>query len=269
MGMLEGNVTIVTGGGSGIGKGIVERFVAEGALVVAVDRVGDRVTALQDLHPGKVLGVQADISTYEGNALAVTEAVRAFGKLDTFIGNAGLWDFGISMADTPPDKLASSFDELFAVNVKGYLLGAKAALPELQKTDGCIIYTLSNAAFWPAGGGPIYTASKHAVTGLIRQLAFELYPAIRVNGVAPGGTVTDLRGLSAMGMDNRSFGDMIKAIQAADTEGRFKMADPSEHAGVYAFLASRENSPQTTGEVIDSTGSMLIRLFKMAMPARS
>ena len=75
---------------------------------------------------------------------------------------------------------------MFGVNVKGYLLGAKAAYRELAKTRGSIIFTVSNAGFYPCGGGPLYTASKHAVVGLIRQLAYELAPSVRVNAVAPG-----------------------------------------------------------------------------------
>src|SRR5208337_1786381 len=108
--------------------------------------------------------------------------------------NAGIWDSSISLAALPDDRISAAFDELFCVNVKGYLLGAKAAYRELPQTNGCIIFTVSNAVFYPCGGGPLYTASKHAVVGLIRQLAYELAPKIRVNGVAPGAIPTDLRG---------------------------------------------------------------------------
>ena len=102
------------------------------------------------------------------------------------------------------DKLAAACDELFAINVKGCILGAKAALPELTKTEGCMIFTASGAGFTSAGGGVIYTASKHAVVGIIRQLAVELGPRIRVNGVAPGGTMTDLRSVAALSLEDRS-----------------------------------------------------------------
>ncbi len=95
-------------------------------------------------------------------------------------------------------SIAAACDELFAVNVKGCILGAKAALHELGKSKGCMIFTASGAGFTSAGGGVIYTASKHAVVGIIRQLAVELGPNIRVNGVAPGGTMTDLRSVAAL-----------------------------------------------------------------------
>lgn len=260
MGRLEGYATVVTGAGSGIGRGIVEAFVAEGAGVIAVDRVDERLRDLESRFPGKVYGVTANVASYEDNARAVAEAVSRFGKLDTFVGNAGIWDFGASTQATPADKLAAAFDELFAVNVKGYLLGAKAAWEELSKSGGSIIYTTSNAGWWPGGGGPVYTASKHAVVGLIHQLAFELWP-VRVNGVAPGGTITDLRGTEALGERDRSFGDLI-ASRPAGARG-FAMAEPQEHAPAYVFLASKE-ARNTNASIIDSTGAMQTRMFRMA-----
>src|SRR5688500_18606794 len=110
---------IVTGGGSGIGKGIVERFVEEGAFVTAVDLLPERVKELEVQYPGKVLGVKADVTRYEDNERSVDEAVNAFGKVDVFIGNAGVWDYGASLRATDPRKLIGAFDELFSVNVKG------------------------------------------------------------------------------------------------------------------------------------------------------
>jgi NAD(P)-dependent dehydrogenase (short-subunit alcohol dehydrogenase family) len=266
MGSLEGLSAVVTGGGSGIGKAVVERFVDEGASVVAVDRVEERVKALEAEGGGKVIGIAADVSKHEDNARAVEAAVKAFGKLDVFVGNAGIWDFSASLLDTPPEKLEQAFDELFSVNVKGCLLGAKAAAEELRKTNGSIIFTLSNAAFWPAGGGPIYVSSKHAVHGLVRQLAYELWPEVRVNGVAPGGTMTDLRGLGALGQAETSFGALLKGMQDSGSMEGMRMAEPSDHAGVYVFLAAASESSQVTGTVVDSTSAMLIRFFQRAMP---
>ncbi len=91
-----------------------------------------------------------------------------------------------------PDALSEAYDFLLDINVKGSFFGAKAALEELQKTNGNIIFSVSGASFYPDGGGVWYKASKHAQIGLMRQLAFELAPNIRVNAVAPGGTLTAL-----------------------------------------------------------------------------
>ena len=148
------------------------------------------------------------------------------------------------------------------------MLGAKAALPELEKTGGNMIFTASNAGFWPAGGGPIYTASKHAVVGLVHQLAFELMP-IRVNGVAPGGTLTDLRGLDALGQSETSLGARFAERAGQDSGPRPGIAQPESHAGAYVFLASNENSPNSTGMMLDSTSGMLPRAFTAARRARS
>ena len=128
------------------------------------------------------------------NKRAVADAVAAFGRLDVLVANAGIWDYGRALVDLPEDRIDEAFDELIGINVKGYLFAAKAAQGALVASRGSMIFTVSNAGFFPDGGGPLYTASKHAAVGLIRQLAFECAPHVRVNGVAPGAIATDLRG---------------------------------------------------------------------------
>ena len=177
MGWLEGQAALVTGGASGLGRAVVDRFVQEGARVVVLDRSAEHLEKLKADHDRRtVVAVKGDVTSPAANEKAVAAAVKAFGHLDVFVGNAGIWDYSIPLAHLPIDMLPEVFDEVFGVNVKGYILGTKAALPELVKTRGCIIYTLSNAAFDPAGGGAFYTASKHAVRGLVTQLAYELAP---------------------------------------------------------------------------------------------
>src|SRR6185436_3667191 len=94
------------------------------------------------------------------------------------------------LIDLSEDELLAGFDEVFAINVRGYFLGAKAASTELIRSKGCMIFTLSTSSFYVGGGGPIYVAAKHATLGIVRALAHELAPHIRVNGVAPSGTLT-------------------------------------------------------------------------------
>src|SRR5205085_8139227 len=125
------------------------------------------------------------------------------GRLDVFVGNAGIFDVYAEIADMAEDQLSRAYDELFAVNVKGLLRGVKAALSELRKSKGAIVFTASVAGLNSGGGGALYTASKHAVVGPVRELAVELAP-VRVNGVAPGGTITALRGLPSLGNHDRS-----------------------------------------------------------------
>src|SRR2546429_9891014 len=207
MGWLEGQATLVTGGASGLGRAVVDRFVQEGARVVVLDRSAEHLEKLKADHDRRtVVAVKGDVTSPAANQKAVAAAVKAFGQLDVFVGNAGIWDYSIPLAHLPIDLLPEVFDEVLGVNVKGYILGTKAALPELVKSRGCVIYTLSNAAFDPAGGGAFYTASKHAVRGLVTQLAYELAPKVRVNGVAPGGGGTAPPGPQGPGFDRGSLG---------------------------------------------------------------
>ncbi len=176
MGWLDGQVALVTGGGSGIGRAVVARFVEEGARVAVMDRLAGRGEALKAEFGDKVAAIAGDVARLDDNKRAVAETVAVFGRLDIFVGNAGVLDGFVPLAEIAEDSLAAACDELFAINVKGCILGAKATLPELTKTQGCMIFTASGAGFTSAGGGVIYTASKHAVVGIIRQLAVELGP---------------------------------------------------------------------------------------------
>jgi NAD(P)-dependent dehydrogenase (short-subunit alcohol dehydrogenase family) len=259
MGWLDGQVALVTGGGSGIGRAVVARFVEEGARVGVMERVAARAETLRAEFGDKVLGLPGDVARFADNEEAVAATVRAFGRLDVFVGNAGIFDVYASVADLAADRLAEAYDELFAVNVKGVLFGAKAALPELRKTAGSMIFTASVAGLNSGGGGALYTASKHAVVGLIRELAVELGPDIRVNGVAPGGTMTDLRGLASLQQDGRSqFADPTIAERLRTGNPLHMALEPDDLAGAYLFLASRADARGITGTILlVDAGSML------------
>jgi NAD(P)-dependent dehydrogenase (short-subunit alcohol dehydrogenase family) len=263
MGWLDGEVALVTGGGSGIGRAVVERYVEEGARVAVMDRAADRGEELEARFGGKVVAVSGDVSRLDDNQRAVAETVAAFGRLDIFVGNAGVLDGFVRLADMPEDRLAAACDELFAINVKGCILGAKAALEALGKSSGCMIFTASGAGFTSAGGGVIYTASKHAVVGIIRQLAVELGPKIRVNGVAPGGTMTDLRSVAALSLENRSqFAEPGTAERIAAGNPLQLALDPADLAGAYVFLASRVNARGITGSVVSVDAGSTLRMMR-------
>jgi len=269
MGWLNDKVALVTGGASGLGRAIVERFLEEGARVAILDRSRERTNELAARLGPNVAAIVGDVTLLADHQRAVAETVSRFGHLDCFVGNAGIWDFNSSLVDLPEDRISEAFDELFAVNVKGYLLGAKAAYKELAKSRGSIVFTVSNAGFYPCGGGPLYTASKHAVVGLIRQLAYELAPKIRVNGVAPGAIPTDLRGPQSLQMAQRSISSipLKEAVERGSPLG--KLPEPRDYTGSYVLLASSENSSTATGGVIICEGGMGVRGFGDAAGGRN
>lgn len=261
MGWLDGQVALVTGGGSGIGRAVVARFIAEGARVGVLDRVPARAQELRSEFGDAVIAVSGDVAQLGDNKRAVAETVSGFGRLDIFVGNAGVFDNFLSLCDLPEANLAQAYDELFAVNVKGCVLGAKAVLPELMKTEGSIVFTASVAGSNSGGGGPLYTASKHAVVGLIRQLAAELGPRIRVNGVAPGGTITDLRGLSVLRQDERSqFADPSTGERLRSNNPLQIALAPGDLAGAYVFLSSRTNAKGITGTILTVDAGATLRV---------
>jgi NAD(P)-dependent dehydrogenase (short-subunit alcohol dehydrogenase family) len=261
MGWFDGQVALVTGGGSGIGRAVVARFIEEGGRVGVMERVVARAEQLRDEFGDKVIGSAGDVAQLADNKRAVAETVRAFGRLDVFVGNAGIFDVYASVADLPEEQLSRAYDELFGVNVKGLIFGARAALPELRKTEGSMVFTASVAGLNSGGGGALYTASKHAVVGLIRELAVELAPEIRVNGVAPGGTMTDLRGLTSLGNDDRSqfaAPGMAERLRAGNP---LRMAlEPADLAGAYLFLSSRTNARGITGTIVTVDAGSMLRL---------
>ncbi|HKY14226.1 MAG TPA: 3-(cis-5,6-dihydroxycyclohexa-1,3-dien-1-yl)propanoate dehydrogenase [Microthrixaceae bacterium] len=260
MGWLDEQVAVITGGGSGLGHALAQRFVAEGASVVVLDRSAERVEEVVAELGAAARGVTGDVTAYDTNQAAVDRAVGAFGGLDVFVGNAGLFDYFANVVDTPPDELARGFDELFAVNVKAYLLGVKAALPHLRERRGSVVLTASMGSFHAATGGILYTASKHAVVGLVRELAFELAPEVRVNGVAPGPMLTDIRGPDALGQREQTqsaipgVGDLIAAALPLGF-----LPSPTDYTGHYVQLASRSNAAATTGVVVSADGGFAVR----------
>ena len=257
---VEDQVVLITGGGSGLGRALVDRFVRDGAHVGVLELSEAKVEKLRAEFGDAVVVVQGDVRSLADNQQAVSATAARFGRLDTFIGNAGLWDYMTSLVDLPADALSAAFDEVFAVNVKGYLLGAKAAAEALIASRGSIIFTASNAAFDPAGGGPLYTASKFAVRGLVTQLAYELAPKVRVNAVAPGGIATDLRGPSALGLEGMAISSIegIDELVKAVTPLQY-MPAASDYTGLYVLLASRDESRTITGSVLRADGGIGVR----------
>ncbi|MBK3573915.1 SDR family NAD(P)-dependent oxidoreductase [Streptomyces sp. MBT65] len=272
-GWLEGDVALITGGGSGIGRAVALRYLAEGASVVVLGRNTDQlqevVAAAGDLGE-RMLTVAGDVRSPDDLHRAVAATTERFGKLDILVPNAGIWDYHRSVTRLDGKQLSEAFDEVFGINVKGYVLAVEAAWRELVRSRGSIVMTLSNASLHTDGGGSLYTASKHACLGLLRQFAYELAPKVRVNGVAVGGMRTKLRGPESLGLQDRTLeASFAKNEASGDKQPPLiplydSSVEPEDFTGPYVLLASRANSSTVTGAVIPADGGIAVRGFRTA-----
>lgn len=251
---LQGEVALITGGASGLGLAVARCFVAEGAQVAVFDRSAERLAEVDREFGGAVMTISGDVRKLADNQAAVARTVETFGKLSIFVGNAGIYDLRVTLPEMPAEKIDSAFDELFGINLKGYMLGTKAALPELVRARGSIVFTSSVSGLFAGYGGFLYVTSKHAVTALTHQLAVELAPHVRVNAVAPGYVPTNLSGMetldqgaskSGSGPDPANF--LLECLPTTE-----------DYTGLYVMLASRETAATMTGAVLLADGGTSI-----------
>jgi NAD(P)-dependent dehydrogenase (short-subunit alcohol dehydrogenase family) len=247
---------MITGGAAGLGLAVVRAFLDDGASVTIMDRSIDALRTVKESLPG-VEVVVGDVTSYADNVRAAEAAVAAFGGIDVFVGNAGIFDQYASLADIPGESLAAAFDELLGIDVKGYILGAKAVAPHLAERHGCIIFTSSVSSVHPSFGGMLYVTAKHAISGLTKRLALELAPNVRVNAVAPGYIATKLGGIGALGHARNP--EPPSGISAE----RFMLGfvpQPDDYAGIYTFLASSGARAITGTTILADSGSSIKRV---------
>ena len=182
---LAGKVAIVTGGASGIGRGIAERFVAEGARVVIADVEKDSGEALAATLGADALFQRTDVSDPEQVGALVATAVQKFAGLHVMVNNAGVSG---TMHRRFLDDDLDDFHRVMAVNVLGVMVGTRDAARHMATRGGGSIINLTSMGGIQAGGGVmIYRASKAAVIQFTKSAAIELaYCEIRVNAIAPG-----------------------------------------------------------------------------------
>lgn len=260
---------LVTGGCSGIGRAVAQAHSAEGDVVVVLDR-----EPAQEPLPEGVHALLGDVTSVEDNEKALRTLLDIAGRIDHFVGNAGIHDGGLTIAETSGHDLARIMHRVLDVDVVGYALGARACMDELAKSAGCMTFTLSDASFIVTGNGAglAYSVAKHAGLGLVRHLAAELAPHTRVNAVAPGGVLTSLRASTGDGTERGIFTD-AGAIEAtiADLNPLGTVMTPAQLAQLYLFLASPAASGMT-GEVLRPDGGLSVgRRVKpcVAPPANS
>jgi NAD(P)-dependent dehydrogenase (short-subunit alcohol dehydrogenase family) len=256
---LEGKRALVVGAGSGIGRAVVDAFRAEGAQVAVLERDEDKCEKLAAEMPGLPV-VIGDATTREANEEAVATTVEAFGGLDVLVNCVGVFDFYRGVGELDADRIDAAFDEIFRVNVKSHLHSVKAALPALRESRGSILLTESTSAYYPGRGGVLYVSTKFAVRGLVTAMAHELAPEIRVNGVAPGGTLnTDLRGVGSLGLDDRRLNDTPGRAEELAARVPLQVALSGEdHAWSYVFLAS-DRARGITGGVVHTDGGIGVK----------
>jgi len=225
-----GKTAIVTGAGSGIGRATAIQLAEEGAKVICVEMIKDRLDQLLADKPGLDLVPVVANLTDESAIARVIEATG--GKLDVLVNNAGIMDKFQSVAEVDD----ATWDKVFAINVVAVMKMTRAAIPLMVKAGkGAIVNVASEAAIAGSAAGAAYTSSKHAVAGLTKSTAlFHAADGIRTNAIAPGGVKTNIEAP----MGSELYGPRLGKY--AVNVGR--MAEAEELAAGICFLASDEAS---------------------------
>jgi glucose 1-dehydrogenase len=248
--LLKNKVAIVTGGNSGIGKAIVLALAGQGANIV-VDYVSHQETADElekqvVLLGDKAIGVEADVSKVADLERLIASAVKAFGRLDIMVNNAGI-ETRTSVLDTSEEQ----YEKVLNINLKSAFFGTQIAAKQMIKQGGGgrIINITSVHEDWPMPGNTAYCLSKGGMRMLTRTAGVELAAHnILVVGVGPGAVATPIN-LSTMA----NAADMAK-LNAAIPLGR--MAQPAEIASVVAMLAGSGANYITATTVFADGGLM-------------
>ena len=243
---MRDTAALVTGGTTGLGFAIAERFVAEGATVAFTGRDPELGRRAEERLGAASRFIRADAADAAEVERSVAEAVAFAGGLDVLVNNAGI---GISarVLDTP----INDFDKLMSVNVRGAFLYAKAAYPHLAERRGGMIHIASDAGILGEGPIGVYSVSKAAVVMLSKMLALDGGPdGVRSNCIAPGDTAPGMRHMAAPGEE----------LGQEDAEDWFvppigRIGEASDVASAAVFFATEE-SAFCSGSVLLVDGGM-------------
>ncbi|WP_141499889.1 SDR family oxidoreductase [Paenibacillus luteus] len=234
---LSGKVAVITGAASGMGKAIAELFAAEGAKVVVSDlrlETAQTVVAHIESLGGTAIAVAANVAKEEDVQQLIDTTVETFGTLDILINNAGIMDNFVPAGDLT-DEL---WERVFAINTTGPMRTIRKAIPIFtEKKSGVIVNIASAGGLYGSRAGAAYTAAKHAVVGLTKNVGFQYAKeGIRCNAIAPGGVSTNI---GTTINEPNPFG-MERAMVGMGINPR--TGDPEEIAKVALFLASDDAS---------------------------
>lgn len=249
---LAGKTVVVAGGAGGIGTATCTRLGEEGARVVVgdLDQAAAEAVAKQiESNGGTATPVAVDISDEASVAGLVETALRTYGGIDALHANAA--DLSIIGQDTDAlDIDLAVFDRTIAVNLRGHLLCARAALPHLLDGGGALVFTASAAAFIGEPQRPAYAIAKAGITALVRHIATRWgKEGIRANAIAPGLVLTP-NVYDTIGEDFRDMA--LRGTRSA------RLGYPTDVAGMVAFLVS-DDGAWVNGQVFSVDGGATLR----------
>ena len=250
---LENKTAIVTGGASGFGAGIAQRFAHEGASVVVADindPEGEAIASEIRDSGGDAVYIHADVTSRSDTKGMISAAVEHSGQLDILINNAGFSHANKSFTEVADEE----FDRVYNVNVKAVYIAIQEAIPVFKRQGhGCIINTSSTAALRPRPGLAVYCSSKGAVSNLTKALAVEFAgDQIRINALCP---VIGETGMLETFMGVPDTAENRKKFEATIPMGRF--STPSDVAAAALFLAS-DDASFITGVTMEVDGGRCV-----------
>ena len=261
---LEGKVALITGGGTGIGAAVAERFVSEGAKVCIAARRQEMLDKVaQSLPSGSVVTCSGDVSKQKDAERMVGATVEFGGKLDVLINNAG-----ISIQGLVADLEAKDWNKVIGVNLTGPFLLMKASIPHMiEAGGGSIINVASVGGLNCLPAFPAYCTSKAGLIMLTKQAALDYGPQnIRCNVVCPGGVKTSMTEAEfgqfgkMLDMDNESFFSLI-----SEELPLRRFAEPREMGGICTFLASDDSSFMTGATLVIDGGTDVVDVVGASM----
>jgi meso-butanediol dehydrogenase/(S,S)-butanediol dehydrogenase/diacetyl reductase len=247
-------VAIITGAGAGIGKACAVRFAQTGFNVLVTDlseSAAQSTCKIIEDNGGTAVACRADVSLEKDCHGFAETALKAWGRIDTLVANAGVQDGGSLL-----EADESDWEKILGVNLKGAAWSCKAVLPNMiDNQSGTIVINSSLNALFGNPGMAIYDMSKAGTLGLMRSLAVEYGgQGIRVNAVCPGATITDFH-------INRMAKEGISAVQLREMTKGYgllgRAAEPGEIANIMYFLGSDESS-FITGQAIVADGGFSV-----------
>lgn len=245
MGKLQDKITIVTGAGQGIGRGIAEKLAAEGATVVVTDINETTAKETAEALGGDAIGVRTDVTSRDSVNAMVEHVHSRFGRIDVLVNNAG-WDKAGPFVKSNSDD----WDRILQINLYGVLNTCRAVLPILAEQGfGSVVNIASDAGQVGSSGEAVYSAAKGGVIAFTKSIAREMARSqVNANAVCPGPTDTAL--FASIGGDNPKLREALtKAIPFR------RLAQPSDLANVVAFLASDEAN-YVTGQTVSVSGGL-------------